>query len=129
MKPWCLGFALVVTFILLGELTIVFKGYVYNCLGLNRNVLLMLLWLIPVIASFLVVYLSKKRGVLKGLSLIPVLSLLGSLIHYLFGQFGAVIDFPGLTGLRVTFQLYFVLSVLTIGLGSIVGILIKNKKP
>lgn len=126
VKAWWLGFALIVTFVLMGELTIIFREYVYYRLGLSRNLILTMLWLFPVIASFLVVYFSKKKRVLKGLSFIFVLSVLGPLAHFLSGQLGATIDLAGLPGLRVTFQIYLVLSLLTIGFGVVVGMLFKR---
>ncbi|MCP4487286.1 MAG: hypothetical protein GY820_08215 [Gammaproteobacteria bacterium] len=128
LKTWWSGFAIIVAFIVIGELSIVFREYVYARMGLSRNFVLMLLWLLPVIASFLVVFRSKKRKLLKGLSFILVLSFLGPLAHFLFGQLGATIDFAGLQGLRVTFQIYLVLSVVTIGLGSVIGILFSREK-
>lgn len=126
-KAWWTGFALITAFVLVSELTVVFNEYVYGRLGLSRNLILTILWLLPVIASFLVVYLSKKKRVFKGLSFILVLSVLGPLAHYLSGEFGATIDFAGLPGLKVTFQIYLVLSVLTAGLGTVVGLFFKRK--
>lgn len=125
-KAWWIGFILIATFILLSELTVVFKEYVYSRLGLSRNLILSVLWLLPIIASFVVVSLSQKRRVLNGLSLILVLSVLGPLVHFLSGQFGAVIDFSGLPGLKVTFPIYLVLSSLTIGVGTVVGMIVRK---
>lgn len=125
-KAWWIGFTLIVAFVLISELTVLFREYVYSRLGLSRNLILTLLWLLPVIASFLVVYLSKKRRVLKGLSFVLVLSVFGPLAHFLSGQLGATIDFAGLSGLKVTFQIYFVLSMLTAGFGTVVGMLFKR---
>jgi len=129
VKAWWIGFGLIVIFVLMSELTIIFREYVYSRLGLSRNFILTMLWLLPVIASFLVVYLSKERRVLKGLSFILVLSVLGPVAHFLLGQLGGVaIDLSGMSGLRVTFQIYLVLSVITIGFGAAVGILFKRDK-
>lgn len=125
-KAWWIGFVPIVAFVLMGELTVVFKEYVYSRLGLNRNLILSVLWLLPIIASLAVVSLSKKRRVLRGLSLILVLSVLGPLVHFVSGQFGATIDFAGLPGLKVTFPIYLVLSTPTIGLGTVVGMLVKK---
>ena len=123
VKVWWIGFTLIVVFVLMGELTVVFREYVYSRLGLSRNLILSILWLLPIIASFMVVYLSKKRGWLKGLSLILVLGVCGPLAHFLSGQLGATIDFAGLSGLKVTFQVYLVLGALTIGFGAVLGTL------
>lgn len=127
VKAWWAGFALIVTFVLMSELIIIFRDYVYNRLGLSRDLILIMLWLLPTIASFLVVYLSRNRRVLKGLSLILVLNLLGPLVHFLSGQLGATIDLAGLPGLKITFQIYLVLSTLTIGFGAVMGMFFKKK--
>lgn len=125
-KAWWIGFFLIVFFILMSELIVVFREYVYSRLGLSRNLVLSLLWILPIISSFVVVSLSKKNRVLKGLSLIFILSFLGPLTHFITGQFGAVIDFSSLSGLKVTFSIYLVLSSLTIGFGTFVGMLVKK---
>lgn len=127
-KAWWMGFALIVVFVFIGELTLAFKEYVFYRLGLNRDLILSAFWLLPVVASFLVVYLSKKGRTFKGLSLIPVLSVLGPLAHFLAGHLGATIDLAGLPGIKVTFPIYLVLSVITIGLGTILGALIKQRR-
>jgi len=118
LKPWWLGFLLIVIFVHLGELTIVLDEYIYQ-LGLDRNIVLILLWFLPVVASYLAV--SRSGKIILGLSYIPVLSLLGPVVHFLFGEFGAKIDFGGLAGLRVTVPIEFFFSVITIGTGSVAG--------
>ena len=125
-EAWWIGFALILAFILMGELTVAFRDYIYGRLGLSRNVVSTVLWLMPVIASFLVVALSTKRRVLKSLSYIVVLSVLGPLAHFVSGQLGATIDLAGLPGLNVTFQIYLVLSALTVGFGAMMGFLFKR---
>lgn len=126
-RAWLVGFSLIVIFIILGEFTTVFREYVYHRLGFNRNFVLTLLWLLPVVAAYCVVAFSNRRRVLKSLSLIVVLSILGPFTHFLFGKLGAQIDLAGMPGLRVTFQIYFSLSVLAIGLGTLIGVMIKRK--
>ena len=128
LRSWWIGFSLIIIFILMSELAVVFRDYVFSRLGLNRNLVLTLLWLLPAIASFVVVYFSRDRKILKGLSLIPLLSVLGPIIHFLFGKYGATIDFGGLEGLRVTFQIYFALSAITIVVGMVVGWLFNKSR-
>lgn len=125
-KIWWVGFALIAVFVFIGELAVAFGGYIFNRPWLNRNLILSALWLLPALASFLVVYFSKKMRVFKGLSLIFVLSVFGPLVHLFFGQLGAVVDLAGFSGLRVTFQIYFVFGSLIIGVGVVAGMLFKR---
>jgi hypothetical protein len=127
-KTWWIGVSLIVTFILMGELAMLFREYLYSRLGLSRDLILSVLWLLPIIASFIVVYHSNKKKVLKGFSLIIVLSVLGPLVHFLSGQLGVTIDFSGFPGMKVTFQVYFILGVLTIGFGVVVGVLFNKRR-
>jgi hypothetical protein len=125
-KLWWIEFLLIAAFVLMSELSIVFREYVYIRLGLNRNVVLGALWLLPVIASFLVTYFSTQRKALMGLSFILVLCVLGPLVHFFFGWLGATIDLGGLPGLKVTFQIYLILGALTIGFGTVAGVLFRK---
>lgn len=125
-KAWWIGFILVITFIFLSEAIIVFKEYVYNRLWLDRNLVLTLLWILPALASFTAVYFSQDKKIILGLSYIPILSLLGPAVHFLVGQLGVTIDFRGLEGIKVTFQIYLILSVIIIGIGSIAGIVLSK---
>lgn len=126
LRAWFVGCVLTVVFVLASELTVVFREYVYDRLGLSRNLILSMLWLLPVIASFWATFFSERHGVLKSLSLIIVLGLLGPLAHLLAGYLGATIDFAGMSGLKVTVQVYLVLSSLTVGFGTVAGLLSKK---
>jgi hypothetical protein len=124
-KGWLLGFILIVVFILLGEAIVIFYDYI-SLLGFSIDFALSILWLLPVIASFLAVFYSKNNGILKGFSLVVILSTLGPLTHLLCGYFGARIDMAGISGLRVTVPLDLVLGIPTVGLGVLVGFLVKK---
>lgn len=128
VKAWLFGFLMIVIFVMVGEFVIIFKDYIFVRLGADRNFVLTILWLLPVFASFVAVFFPKRNGLIAGLSYIPILSVFGPIVHYICGQFGAKIDFGGLSGLRITFQIYLVLSVITIGIGCIAGISLKGRK-
>lgn len=126
-KAWWISVTIITAFVLMSELIVIFREFVYVRMGLSRNLVLSLLWVMPVIAAFLTAFLSEKRRIVKALSLVLVLSVLGPVVHYITGELGAKVDFEGLPGLRVTIQIYFVLSFLTIGFGAILGILFNRK--
>lgn len=73
-KVWWAGCSVLFFFVLTSELTVVFNEYVYGRLGLNRNALVSALWALPICAAFLVSYFSKKKRLLKALSLVVVLT-------------------------------------------------------
>lgn len=126
-KAWWAGCSVLFFFVLTSELTVVFNEYVYGRLGLNRNALISALWVLPICAAFLVSYFSNKKILLKASSLVVILSVLGPIAHFLSGQLGARIDFAGLSGLKATMPIYVVLSVLTIGVGTAVGVFFKKR--
>ncbi|WP_419176765.1 hypothetical protein [Desulfosediminicola sp.] len=121
-QAWWIGFLIIVIFVFLSEGVIVFKDYVFSRLGLDRNLVLVLLWLLPVLAGFTAVFLSKKIDIAIGLSYIPIITVLGPFVHFLSGELGATIDFSGLAGLKVTFPIYLVLGSIVIGIGSLAGV-------
>jgi hypothetical protein len=126
LKAWWIGFALIIFFILTSESTIIFKEYFFIRLGLNRNLVLTVLWSLPIFASFIAVSFSTYNRIIIGLSYILILSLLAPIAHFLVGQAGVAIDFGGLVSMRVTFTIYLVLSVITIGIGCVAGILFRK---
>ncbi|MEW6429057.1 MAG: hypothetical protein AB1568_13595 [Thermodesulfobacteriota bacterium] len=128
LQLWWIGLLIIAFFVLSSEFVIIFNSYIFSRLGLNRNIILSLLWLLPAISSFIAAFFSSKNSLLLGLSYIPILSILGPIIHFFSGQLGATVDFGGISGLRITFPIYFVLSVITVGIGSLTGISLKRKK-
>jgi len=127
VNSWWLGFLLIIAFVLLSEMIVIFNEYFYHRLGLNRNLVLTLLWLLPVLASFLAVYFSEKGHFVTGLSYIPVLGFLGPTVHLLVSKLGVAVDFGGLTGLKVTLQVYFFLSTSTMVAGAVMGLLLRKR--
>jgi len=122
------GFLLISLFVILGELTVTLDNYVYFRLGLTRNFILLVLWTFPCLASFIVAYYSDHK-MWFSISLIPVLSLLGSLVHYINGLFGGVVDFTGMNGAFVVFKIYFTIGSILIIAGALLGIFISRYNP
>jgi len=127
-RSWLRGFLVIVLFVLLSEATVVFDDYFFGVLGLNPDLTLTLLWVLPAFASFLTTTLGTARKMIIGLSYIPILTVLGPVTHFLAGSFGTSVDYGGLEGLRVTVPIYFVLSAVTIGIGVLAGVVVARAK-
>jgi hypothetical protein len=127
-KAWRIGFILIVVFVLLGQGVVMFHDYVFARLGFSRDLVLLVLWFLPIIASFFTVVYSNDKRILKGFSLGVVLTILGPLTHFFSGYLGATIDMPGISGLKVTIQIYLGLSMLTVGLGILAGLLVSPRR-
>jgi hypothetical protein len=128
LNAWVIGLVLIVGFILAGEFVTIFRDYFFYRLGLNRNLVLGMLWLVPVLAAFVAVSFSPTKQLLLGGSYVPILSFLGPLAHLIFGLSGAKVDFSGVEGLKVTFQIFFLLSLVTVGIGCIAGIVFRTRR-
>jgi hypothetical protein len=128
-KAWRIGFILIVVFVLLSQGVVVFHNYVFARLGFSRDLVLLILWFLPVIASFITVTYSNNKRILKGFSLVVVLTILGPLAHLLSGYLGAKIDMPGISGLRVTILIDLWLGMFTVGLGILVSLLVRACLP
>lgn len=118
---------LIIFFLIMGNLAAIFNGYQFNRFGLNRDFVLILVWILPALASFLAVFKSKGGNILLGLSFIPIISFSGPTVHFILGELGIIIDLIGLEGVKVVFQMYLMLSLLTIGIGSTLGKLLRKK--
>jgi hypothetical protein len=124
-SAWTVGFLIITLFVILGELTVTVDNYVYFRLGLTRNFILLALWTLPCLASFIVAYYSDHK-LWFSISLIPVLSLLGPTAHYINGLLGGVVDFTGMAGAFVVFKLYFSIGSILIAVGALLGTLMSR---
>jgi len=122
-KAWGIGMALVVAFAILGQLASAFGDYVFFRLGINRDVVLGALWLLPLAAAYIATRYAPERKLLAGLSFVLVVPLIGACAHLLSGALGANVDFEGLSGARIVFGIYLVLGGLVAVIGTILGLL------
>jgi hypothetical protein len=120
-NAWVVGSLIIILFVILSEGVVTFNNYVYARLGLNRNIVLILLWALPCFASYLVAYYSHHK--LLSLLLIPALAVTGALIHYINGQLGGVVDFSGIDGVSIVLKIYLIMGCIIILPGIILGIL------
>jgi hypothetical protein len=128
-RPWQIGFILVLATAVVGELLLVPGDYVFHRLGVSRDALLLSLWVLPVLASFVATYYSKKHKLLSGLSFLVLVPLILSAAHYLNGELGGVVDFTGLSGAVVTLKVYFAIGSLLMIPGIALGLLLPKRPP
>lgn len=126
--PWRLGFLVILLFVLVGELSAIFHDYVFYRVGVNRNVFLFVLWILPAGAAFIASYFSKRYKLLSGISYVIVLPILGATAHYVSGQLGAPIDLAGLRGAFIVFKIYFVLGAIAASVGTTLGLLLSRQR-
>lgn len=126
-KPWSLGVLLILAFAVLGELIVLLDDYVLHRVGINRNVLLLILWILPILASYVASRYSERHKLLMGLSYVILFPLIGALVHYISGELGGTVDFVGLTGAIAIFKLYLGVGSILVILGAALGMVLSKK--
>lgn len=120
MRRW-VGLYLILSLVLLGEFLAVLGGYIFERLNLDRNLVLISLWTLPIGAAFLSA-LEPVGKVRVAFVYLLVLCILGPAFHFLIGELWSPIDFGGWQGLKVTFPIYLFFGFFALGLGSMLGI-------
>ena len=122
-KPWSLGFLLILTHSVLGVLIGGIDDYVFFRIGINKDALLLTLWILPVLASYVASRYSKKYKLLMGLSYIILFPLIGAIVTYVNGELGVVrTEFVGVPGAMVMFKLYLAVGSILVILGTALGL-------
>lgn len=127
-KAWALGVLLILAFAVAGELLVLFGDFVFYRLGINRDLVMGVLWALPFAASYVASRYSPTRKVVSGLSFLLLLPLIGTTTHLLAGALGGTVDFEGLSGARVVFGLYLGLGSLLIIAGTFLGLLLSRPR-
>ena len=127
-KPWTLGMLLILAFALFGELLVVFDDYIFHRVGINRDALLLTLWTLPILASYIASYFSKKHKLLTGLSYMILFPLVGTMAHHINGKLGGTVDFVGLPADIATFKLYFGFGSILVILGTALGVIFSKRR-
>jgi hypothetical protein len=125
-KPWSLGVLLILAFAVLGELIVLLDDYVFHRVGINRNALLLILWILPILASYIASRYSERHKLL-GLSYVILFPLIGAVVHYISGELGGTVDFVGLPGAMATFKLYLGIGSILVILGTALGLLFSKR--
>ena len=128
LKAWSIGLLILLLFAVLGEAVVAFHDYTFGRIGIAKNTILYILWVLPLAAAFIATYMAESKKIIVGLSYLVLFPLLAALIHYLHGELGGTVDFGGVKGAVFVFKLYFYIgSALTI-LGTILGLLLSKSK-
>ena len=117
---------MILAFAVLGELSVLFGDYVFHRVGINRNALLLVLWILPTLAAYVASRYSERHKLLMGLSYVIVFPLIGAVVHYISGQLGGVVDFDGLPGIMATFKLYLGVGSILVILGTALGLVLSK---
>ncbi len=102
-KPWSLGILLILAFAVLGEMIVLLGDYVFHRVGVSRNALLLILWVLPILASYIASCYSERYKLLMALSYVILFPLIGAVVHYISGKLGGTGDFVGVHGAMAIF--------------------------
>jgi len=127
-NAWSLGFIVILLFIILSELSFFFGEYLFHRLGISRNLVLILLWGLPLLAAFLTSYYAREHKLILGLSFLLIVPLLGTAAHYSNWKIGAAVDFGGVSGAIAILKIYFVINSLLVLIGTGLGLLLSKTK-
>jgi hypothetical protein len=126
-RAWVLGFFIIVLFVVVGEIATFFHEYLYYRVGLDHDLVLVFLWFLPFVASFITSYMAVSYKLSLGMSHALTLPCMGSIAHYIIGHLGGVIDLSGVSGMIVVFKVYFVGGVVSATAGVTLGIFLSRK--
>ncbi len=127
-KAWQLGLLLLLLNVIISEVSLIFDGYVYARIGIDRSYLSLVLWLFPLAAAYIASRYSSQYKVVFGLSYMLLFPLIATVGHYINGEFGGAVDFVGKAGIVVFFKIHFVISAIIIVIGTILGVAFSEKK-
>lgn len=127
-KAWAFGVLIILLFVVIGELLIVFNDYFFYRLGINRDLLFTILWVLPFIASFVAAYYSEKYKLIAGLSYLVLFPLIGAIAHYINGELGGTVDFVGIRGALTVFKIYLMIGSILIIFGTGLGLALSKRK-
>jgi hypothetical protein len=122
-RAWAIGLVLILLFVLLSELLMIFDDYVFVRLGMTLDRVLLVLWTLPLVASYIAARYSPERKLLAGLSLAILFPALGAIAHYVNGVLGGTVDMVGLSGALVTFKVYLAIGGVLMLAGTLLGLL------
>ena len=114
---------IIIIYVILGKITALFGDYIFTRVGMNRNVMLMVLWILPFMASFLITRYSIKYKVIYGLSLAILTTIISVVVNYLIGLSGYGIDFSGFNGAVELFKILFIVNIFIALIGTLSGLI------
>jgi len=90
------------------------------------QIFFILLWSSPGIAALIVSFLSPRRKVLMGFSLLLPASILIAILDHIHELAGQLSDFPGLHGAWLLFAIALAWNAVTCGIGTTAGYLLSR---
>ena len=123
-KVLLIGSTLIVIVNVISQSLSLFADHSLARIGLTSDLKACLFWAIMFAITLSVVYYSENTRVAKGWLLVLLNSIASPLIGLILSELSNSGDFRGISGLKVTIPIIFVLSVLFMGLGILVGILL-----
>jgi hypothetical protein len=118
-----MGSAIILFFVFLGQILVIFDEYVFYRIGVNRNFLMAALWILPFLAAFTTSFYLRYFSFWLISMYIIALPLLAAMVHYLYGELGGVVDFSGIPGAFVIFNIFFVVGAVVLLAGAGIGVL------
>lgn len=97
-KDWFIGLLLVVIWLAIDQFSPLLTSTSYD----HKWLLLL-----PAAAAFFVTSRSKEKEVIRALTLLVPISLLGSFFLFAYGELGGKTDFPGVGAMSSTIVLFF----------------------
>lgn len=125
---WLIGLIICIIFTIIANSLILNHDLIFHRLGINRNLLVSLLWIIPIYASFTATYHAERNKALLGLSYTIAIPLIGTTAHYILGESGATLDLTGFNSLGVVFCLYTFFSLISSTVGTLLGLFFSRAK-
>ena len=119
LKAWLVGAVTMISIILV--------WFVFLQAGVFSEAALVLLWISPLLASFMTSYLSPSHKILMGTSMAFLAALLAVASNSMHQFSGTAVDFPGLKGGVVFFGLVLISSIVVSIPGSLTGYALSKK--
>lgn len=122
IKIWINGIIILIIYVIVAEGVVAFGDYVYNRIGINRNHILLTLWILPIIVSAYTSYNVRTNKVLFGLSYVFILTFLYVIAHYINGLMGGSVDFINGNGLVEWAKISLFIATILCSVGTFFGI-------
>lgn len=120
-RACAMGSAIILLFVVLGQTFVMFDEYVFYRIGVNRNMLMAALWVLPFLAAFMTSFYLRYFSFWLISMYIIALPLLAAIVHYLYGELGGMVDFSGIPGAVVIFKIFFFVGSVVLLAGAGVG--------
>lgn len=119
-RAWVVGFMMLITVDAIVVIATLIEFY--------PRALLLLLQVSPFVAAFISSYLSPQKKIILGTSMAIPAALLGVVVTFMYQLVGKPVDFPGLKGGLILFEISLVYGLVVCTLGGILGYFVSKKR-